>query len=82
LLPEDRSTRARIAAHAMHAKNDSRQTTATARATFLRRFEDEVDPNRELPEAERLRRAEHARKAHMYRLALLSSKARRKAVAR
>jgi hypothetical protein len=42
-------------------------------AKFLR----EVDPNNELPEAERRRRAESARKAYYQRLALASAKARK-----
>jgi hypothetical protein len=79
LSAEEKSLRARLAAHAQHAQHDSRKTTAAARSKFLQRFEDEVDPDRTLPEAERLKRAEHARKAHMYRLALASAKARRKA---
>jgi hypothetical protein len=78
LTAGERPLRAKLAAHAQHAQHDSRKTTATARARFLKRFEDEVDPDRTLPEAERLKRAEHARKAHMYRLALASAKARRK----
>lgn len=76
LTPQQRSLRARLAAHAMHAKNDPRVTTANGRAAFLDKFLDEVDPDRTLPEAERNRRAEHARKAHFTRLALLSAKAR------
>ena len=76
LTPEQR---ARIAAHAMHSKHDSRETTQAGRKAFLSRFEDEVDPDRLLPEAERLRRAEHARKAYFARLALQSAKARRRA---
>jgi hypothetical protein len=79
LAQNERILRARLAAHAQHAQHDSRKTTAAARSKFLQRFEDEVDPDRTLPEAERLKRAEHARKAHMYRLALASAKARRKA---
>jgi hypothetical protein len=71
--------RARLGAHALHAKYDSRELTARARAKFLQRFIDEVDPERELPEAERLKRAEHALRAHMTRLALRSAQARRKA---
>ena len=42
-------------------------------AKFLR----EVDPNNELPEAERLRRGEAARRAYYQRLALASAKARK-----
>ncbi len=81
LTPAERSLHARIAAHAMHARNDSRETTAAGRKAFLSRFEAEVDPDRVLPAAERQRRAEHARKSYFARLALLSAKARRRAAA-
>ena len=74
---EERELRARLAAHAMHARNDSRAVTANARRAFLDRFEREVDPDGVLPVAERLRRAEHAKQAHMLRLALRSARARR-----
>ena len=47
------------------------------RAGLERRFLDEVDPNRELPEAERLRRVECAKRAYYQRLALASAKARK-----
>ena len=60
----------------LHARHDPRQTTAKARSSFLARFEREVDPERLLPEAERLRRAEYARRAHFARLALASARAR------
>jgi hypothetical protein len=77
LSPEQRSLRASIAAHAMHGKYDSREVTANARAGFLAKFLDEVDASTPgLPEAERLRRAEHLLRAHMQRLALKSSRAR------
>jgi hypothetical protein len=68
----------RLGAYTLHATHDPRETTKAARAAFLRRFEDEVDPNRELPEAERARRALAARKAYFTRLALKSATARRK----
>jgi hypothetical protein len=77
LPPAERTLRARLAAHAMHAKHDARQTTAKARAAFLARFEAEVDPDGTLPEEERRRRAEHARSAHFTRVALAAAKARR-----
>lgn len=80
LSSEERSTRARIAAHTLHATHDSREITANARAGFLASFYDQTDP--ELPHAERLRRAEHLLRAHMQRLALKSAQARRKAAAR
>ena len=76
LTPEQRILRARTAAHVMHSKHDPRETTANARKAFLAQFYDQVDPDRTLPEPERERRAEQARKAHFTRLAFLSSKAR------
>jgi hypothetical protein len=79
LSPEQRSLRASLAAHEMHARHDSREITANARAGFLAKFFREVDAATPgLPEPERLRRAEHLLRAHMARLALASSKARAK----
>jgi hypothetical protein len=46
------------------------------RAGMTAKFLREVDPNNELPEAERLRRAECARKAYYLRLAMKSAQAR------
>ncbi len=77
LSPVERTLRARLAAHSMHAKHDARKTTANGRATFLARFEAEVDPDGTLPPDERRRRAEHARSAYFTRLALAAVKARR-----
>ena len=76
--PSEMALRGRIGAYALHARRDPRETTAPARAAFLRRFERDVDPDGVLPEAERLRRAECARKAHFARLALASARARAK----
>jgi hypothetical protein len=76
LTPEQRSLIGRIGAHSMHAKHDPKQTTAVARATFLARFEREVDPDGILPIAERARRAKHAKKAYFAKLALASAKSR------
>ncbi len=81
LTSAQRSLRARIGAHSLHASHDPQKITAPARAAFLARFEEQVDPEHLLPEGERKRRAEHARKAHFTRLALASSKARREASA-
>ncbi len=81
LTPEERSLRARRAAHVMHSKHNSREVTAAARAAALDRFDHEVDPDGVLPEAERKRRAEHARKAYFLELAFKSAKARRKRAA-
>jgi hypothetical protein len=58
-----------MGAYVVHARYDPRQTTAPARAAFMKRFLDEVDPDRVLPEPERLRRAASARKAYFTRLA-------------
>jgi hypothetical protein len=75
--PAERSLRARLAAHTLHARRDARQTTALARAGFLARFEREVDPDGVLDPSERRRRAEHARRAYFTRLALAAVVARR-----
>ena len=78
LSPAERTLRARLAAHSLHAQVNSRDHTAPARRAFMGRFEDEVDPNRVLPNAERQRRAEQAKKAYFTRLALKSVQARRR----
>jgi hypothetical protein len=78
LSPQLRSQRARIAAHALHATHDSRETTKAGRDAFMAPFEREVDPEGLLPGAERQRRAAHARKAYFSKLAFLSAKARRR----
>jgi len=62
----------------MHSKNDARETTAKARAASWGRFEKQVDPDGTLPEDERRRRAEHARKAFFVGMAFRSAQARRK----
>ncbi|MPZ49069.1 MAG: hypothetical protein GEU75_07165 [Dehalococcoidia bacterium] len=72
-----RTLAARVGAFSLHAKYDSRELTVNARRAFARRFEDQVDPERQLPEAERQRRAEAAKRAYMARLALKSAEARR-----
>ncbi len=82
LSPAERSLRGRMGAYVVHARYDPRQTTAPAREAFLRRFLDEVDPGRVLPERERLRRAAAARKAYFARLAYLASRRRRQRRAR
>lgn len=77
LTPAERSLRARMAAYTLHAHSDPRETTQAARDAFLARFEHQVDPDRRLPEGERRRRAEAAKKAYFTALALKSSRARR-----
>lgn len=77
MSPAERSLRARMAAYKLHSRHDSRQLTANARAAFNDRFVREVDPDGILPEAERQRRAECARKAYFAGLAAKSAQARR-----
>lgn len=77
LQPAQRSLVARMAAHSSWARTvNPTARTAPARAAFLARFEMAVDPERKLPETERRRRAEHAKRAYFAALALKSSKAR------
>jgi hypothetical protein len=80
LSPEQRRLRAQTAAYERWSKEDPREGTKPARAAYMRRFVDQVDPNRVLPEAERERRAQAALRAHMARMALASSRARAKKV--
>lgn len=75
-MPRSHQLRGRIGAFAQHSRHDVRETTKAARVAFLARFETEVDPKRELPETERRRRAEAARRAYFARLALASANRR------
>jgi hypothetical protein len=77
LTPAERSLWARAAAYRLHSLYDSRELTANARAAFRDRFTRQVDPDGILPEAERQRRAECARKAYYTTLAAKSARARR-----
>ncbi|MDT5075905.1 MAG: hypothetical protein QOJ80_542 [Mycobacterium sp.] len=78
LTPTERSMRAQLGAHSQWARCEDRtERTAAARSGFYRRFEAEVDPDGVLDPAERAKRAENARRAHMLKLALASAKARR-----
>jgi hypothetical protein len=79
LTPEQRAMRASIAAHVQWAKeSDPTARTQAARDGFMRRFEVEADPDDVLEPAERARRAEHLRRAYFTKLALASSRARKK----
>jgi hypothetical protein len=78
LSPTERSLRGKLAAHTSWANTpDPAARTAPARAKFLDRFYRQVDPDGKLPEAERHRRAEAAKKAYYTGLALKSARARR-----
>jgi hypothetical protein len=73
---EVRSLRARVGAYILHAVHDPRLTTAKAREAFLAQFEDEVDPEHKLSEADRKQRADSARRAYFARLALERKRSR------
>jgi hypothetical protein len=77
LTPSERVMRARMAAYMLHARYDPRETTKAARVAFNQRFLDQVDPDRRLPDHERHRRADAARRAYFTRLAYLSARKRR-----
>lgn len=76
-VSSEKSLRHQLAAHEMHARHDPCKTTAAAREASRGRFERQVDPEGRLDPVERARRAHHAEKAHMLRLAYLSVKARK-----
>jgi hypothetical protein len=76
LTPAELTLRARKAAHARWAKYSSHEHAKKMRAALEERFLDEVDPDRELPDDERYRRAEQARKAYFADLAYKSARAR------
>jgi hypothetical protein len=77
VMPTDRSLVAKIAANSRWSREDPTEQGRRMRAGLDAKFLREVDPNNELPEAERLRRLECARRAYFQRLALASAKARR-----
>jgi hypothetical protein len=70
-LPDsERVLRGRQAAYTKWSRTEDRvAATAPARAAFMQRFEDEVDPERRLTTEERRIRAYYAMRAHMSRLA-------------
>lgn len=79
LTVSERSLRARLAVHTSWARTKDRAArTAPARRAAMNRFEREVDPDGTLDPAERPRRADHAMRAHMTRVALRSVEARRR----
>ena len=77
LTPAERTLRAKLAAHTLHAQVDGRAHTEPARAAAMARFEKQVDPLGVLTLQERARRAESAKKAYFTGLAFKASKARR-----
>ena len=76
-MPTSKSLRHQIAANSRWSREDPTAQGIRMRAGLEARFLREVDPNNELSEPERLRRAGKARQAYYQRLALASAKARR-----
>lgn len=66
----------RLGAYEQHARHSARKTTAKAREAAWRRFEDMVDPRRELDPDERRTRALAARRAELIRMSLKSREVR------
>lgn len=78
LTPEERSLRAKIAAHMSWANTaNPAARTAAARQASLDRFEKLVDPDGTMDPAERSRRAESLKKAHYLKMAAASAASRR-----
>ena len=78
LTPTERSIRARIAANTRWAREPDRlAATAPGRSAAFEKLLDEVDPQRVLTEAERLKRVKNAQAAQMARVRLAASKNRR-----
>ena len=82
MTPSERQLRGRMGGFALAAKRNPKTYTASARAAFMDRFLNEVDPDRTLPSDERERRAVAARRAYFARLAMTSARSRRRAKAK
>jgi hypothetical protein len=77
MTPQQRSRRARIAAHASWAATTDRTArTAAGTAAFCERFERQVDPDGVLSPEQRAEQGRHTRIAYMLQLAERSAKAR------
>lgn len=74
--PHVMALRGKIGGHVTHARHDSAEITAPARAAFNLTFERQADPAGSLSAPERARRAYQLRRAHFARLAYLSAMAR------
>ncbi len=76
LSPERARAIGRIGGLTTSATTDSLERLRPAHDAFMRKFDHEVDPHRQLTETERCRRAEAARKLYFYRLALRANSAK------
>jgi hypothetical protein len=80
ITPEECSERASLAAHSRWAKvSDRVADLAPARAGFLKKLEDQVDPDRLLAADELAKRVENLRQAHMHKMCLAALQAKRRA---
>lgn len=82
MTPSERVLRARMGGHAVHARHNTADIVKRANCGFKRRFEAQVRAEAKargesLSEDETAKRAKHAMKLYMTRLALKSAKARR-----
>lgn len=76
LTPAQRVIRARMGNAALEAKYGVKGFTQKARAASFERFIDQVDPERQLSEPERIKRAKAKEREHMLRMNLRSQQAR------
>jgi hypothetical protein len=84
LTPAERSLRASVAAHSRWSQTpaaERRRQADRGHAALLAKFATQVDPDGVLAPEERDKLARNAYTAHMKRLALASSRARRKGAA-
>ena len=79
MVQQDRPLRVALAEIAACVRPSAMGEFDEREEAFEKRFLDQVDPDRALPEAERLRRAAAARKLYFADLAFRSARARRKA---
>lgn len=78
MTPEERVTRAQIAAHTRWSRTSDRtEAMKPARDASFQRFIDQVDPERKLDEVTRIRMAISAERAHMARMSLAAQKSKR-----
>ena len=79
LTPSERTLRAQIAANTRWSTPGQREAQSTGQRERIKdRFRNSIDPERKLQPQELERLAEAALRAHMARLALKASKARRR----
>jgi hypothetical protein len=78
MTPEERHERAALAAHRRWGTvSDRVAELAPARAGFVKKLEDQIDPDRQLPADVLAKRVENLRQAHMHKMCLAALKASR-----